>query len=604
MAQANNPATSLELLSARVCVRKALTLAASGDTSLKTMKAVATSIARSSCLFQGVEEKLLNKTYRWSPPKPVDITSSQPLLCDPSLTLTIQQRWATRYNKDLMQHIHSMIDDFDEYVHTDRLVEVRSASRLPGFRFDLEPIPRVFVICEMSARTCHSLELHRVDLDEDADGEGWRVSAPLSFQSSIECIAETYDAVDAARKTGGVSLKAVYFELGTLSPLTFKTFYETEICKLRLKRHTKKTSEPGESHDPDGSEASDELDANELQDMIDELHGTTTDGSLDEFEQELASDQQYQDLADMDNLNAKFVAHALDKRQEGLSQGSSNSDRDREGDVTNQRSFEDELGEEVLHEFLLGSGKSHKNTTEARKQEQTKLTQAQIDDALYNWSNKVKQSLDACKLMAAGLNQFESSSPAATIARDVSLVLRNCGVGDAAEVSYVSWVPPHPKLQGRMITLDDTSSVMYPSHFTAEKYSFANSIMIVPLTGARVRKQQREQMPSLVRRLHSMFSVSTDASADLGFDDDFSFDIGETRQTCLGCRTSGDVRQCAFCLQCWHPTCGEQSAAFVNSFVNTNDLETLADTGLTTAELPFVFLPHPQTDFSIWCSDL
>ena len=230
MAQANNPATSLELLSARVCVRKALTLAASGDTSLKTMKAVATSIARSSCLFQGAEEKLLNKTYRWSPPEPVAITNSQPLLCDPSLVVTIQQRWATRYNKDLTQHIISMIDDFDDYTHTDALVEARSASRLPGFKFDLEPIPRIFVICEMSARTCQVLELSRVELEDEDDKEGWRVSAPLSFQSSIDCIAETYNAVDAARK--------VYFKICSLSPVTFTTFYEDEVCKLRLKRRT------------------------------------------------------------------------------------------------------------------------------------------------------------------------------------------------------------------------------------------------------------------------------------------------------------------------------------------------------------------------------
>ena len=62
-------------------------------------------------------------------------------------------------------------------------------------------------------------------------------------------------------------------------------------------------------------------------------------------------------MDDIDDLNSKFLAHAFDRRQEGQSKGLNRSTR--ETDVTNERSFEDELGEEVLNEFLMSNNKKN-----------------------------------------------------------------------------------------------------------------------------------------------------------------------------------------------------------------------------------------------------
>ena len=91
---------SLELLSSRENTRKTLTLAAGGNTKLKVVKPLAQNLAKSSPLYQGMENTILLDSDRWGPPPPVQMTSHKPDVCD---QLTEQQRWALKYNKMLMK---------------------------------------------------------------------------------------------------------------------------------------------------------------------------------------------------------------------------------------------------------------------------------------------------------------------------------------------------------------------------------------------------------------------------------------------------------------------------------------------------------------------
>ena len=585
------------------------------------MKPVAMEFARTSTLFQGLERELFNDAYRWSPPKPVPITSNQPSLYDPSLTFTTQQKWAIKWNNDLMKSLQQLDD-------SDRSESLTGETGfMLGFCFELPTYIKLCLVGEMSTRTCHAMWLEHV-VRNDAGNESWMIPTTLSFLASVDCIASLYDdAMHAAAtkqyiKLSVVRLKIYPFNESSKDGRFRLQYYITDqqtCCTLKIRKRRPKThissnesnainetvcnetiANHATSDDDEYDDTVDDHDSDDeaqLRSIAEELLGES-EASLEEFQKSLDADMQFQDIATMEELHTRLVAAAVDKCQDddGKSKSKTHStdDFDSVAGDEHDHTYEDGMGESVFQRYLNNSLKTS-GVGDQHEDDQgdtiITLTQSQIDAAFYIWSRNITESMDALHYMVLDLRRFETHAFDSSIGSDISLLI-HASEGDSIEVVYVSWLKPHKKLEGRCISLDDDNCVMYPSHFTNQKVKFTNSIMVLSQSRVRVRKQSRESMPPEIRRLYGMFNAALDVSTELDLDDS-SVDIGETRKQCIGCRSSesgGVLRRCALCLQCWHTDCADQCAPHTHGFIQSNEVATLADKDINVSELPFLFL--------------
>lgn len=252
--QANQNSTSLALISSRVNIRKTFTLAGYGDTSLKSMKRIATDFAQSAQLFQGMENEIMSETFRWAPPEPEAIVANDPILYEPSTKPTSQTKWAVRYNQDLMKCLHTTCSNFE---HASRNVLDNHAIEELGVMFSFPTHVRVHLVCDLSARVCetimleHAIQPGTIETDTvHVSKNMWRLPTKLTFEPSVQTIASVYDDVDATRKTGGIGMDVVILQLCELdgandqhchqSRLQYQIVRQIPVRKLRLKRHKPK----------------------------------------------------------------------------------------------------------------------------------------------------------------------------------------------------------------------------------------------------------------------------------------------------------------------------------------------------------------------------
>ena len=253
--QANQNSTSLALISSRVNIRKTFTLAGYGDTSLKTMKRIATDFAKSAQLFQGLENELMSETFRWAPSDPEAIVANNSMLYEPSTKPTPQMKWAVRYNQDLMKCLHTTCSNFE---HASRNVLENHAIEELGVIFLFPTHSRVHLVCDLSARICEMIMLEHViqpgTIESDTihgSKNMWMLPTKLTFEPSVQTIASVYNDVDAARKTGGIGMDVVILQLCDLwdgandqhchqTRLQYQVVRQIPVRRLRLKRHKPK----------------------------------------------------------------------------------------------------------------------------------------------------------------------------------------------------------------------------------------------------------------------------------------------------------------------------------------------------------------------------
>ena len=278
---------------------------------------------------------------------------------------------------------------------------------------------------------------------------------------------------------------------------------------------------------------------------------------------------------------------------------------------SNEREFEDEVGEELLNAYLsmkhpcnpsdskpaFSSGQqSASSSTDKPHMNQAieELGRTAIDLALSQWGIAIDESLAACAYMASKLNDFDTGNLDAGLGVPLSLVLRDestrglsAGVSGGWDVSFVTWYKPYRKLQGRVVTLDADNCVMYPSHFK-DRETFEKCVFVLPNATAKIRKKERELIPQDVSTIYQMCSVALDPNElDCCLDEDDSLGV------CIACQhdaTHGPLKRCALCLHRWHDSCSLQSALFVSSFVVTNNVKRLAAYEMSASELPVLFL--------------
>ena len=632
-------------------MRKTLTMMARGDTSLKSLRPIAASLAKSSVLFQGMETETVTDTYRWAPPEPLSIPHNAPTVYDPSTKLTVEEKWAARWTTEFMTMMHKQRKTSDELDDDDDDDDsIPSDIPMLGMCFDFSTHTSVYLICDVAARSCDVALLQPVsDSAADACGDSavdtiWSWPEKPVFEPLVQAISSVYGDV-AASKSKGIPLNLATLELvcydgekpssSAHAPfkLSYRIINKVLVHRLKLRRRNtastatgpatsqgdvrtqprQSSTDAGDDDDADDDDDDDhdddrdiELDQELYHQIEDELRGEGDDSILDEFARGLETDQQYQDIESMDDINARLIATVMEKNQEdtlGAEIDIHIGDAgDTDTDVELQRPFEDETGEALFQGFLqsrLSTGAESRNPSGnstrrdvSRSSHRVELNRMKIDDALRVWKRSISQSFEACGVMNDSLRLLDVDSFDATLSSEVSLVLHDKCSQDSVDVSFVSWVKPHKNLEGRIVNLDDDACIVYPSHFHSTKLTFAGAIIIVPCAGAKVRKQSRERIPSSARRLRQMFSTSVTAFVELDFAD-ADADIGGGQLLCAACRLDDprrSVNRCCLCTCCWHEQCANQVSEYVNSFKAIHGVPTLAEYNLSVLQLPFTLL--------------
>lgn len=361
-------------------------------------------------------------------------------------------------------------------------------------------------------------------------------------------------------------------------------------------------------HPGDDEAEGEELDPQLLDELARELAG---DSEIlpDDFEHELHDDEQGQDLLDLDDLHAKFVATAMDRQEETQF---CKTDLDKQ----DARDLEHELGDILLEHYVRqhepGAADQNQNNAEAASssggQTQPQLRQvpllldhALLDEALATWSQAMSKSCESLMHMRGDLDGFDVSSADSCLDHQLSLLLHRPVANAEVEINYVSWVQPFKALCGRTIWLDEECNVVYPTHFKP-KSTFSDHgglIMVLPHCGARIRKKAREHVQPVVRRLRTMFEAALNLYDAFDENDIFA----SQTPCCAGCQKAVVAhatatvplwRRCSLCLMLWHTDCAKQASGRLEHFQQLHQIPELchldSDSDLTVGDLPFIFL--------------
>jgi len=297
---------------------------ARGDTTVKSLRPIAASLAKSSVLFQGMETGTVTDTYRWAPPEPVSIPHNAPTIYDPSTKLTMEQKWAAQWTTEFMTLMHKHRKTNDE-LDDDDGDQGSGPIDIPmlGMCFEFSTHTSVYLICDVAARSCDVALLQPVSdsavgaCGDSAVGTIWSWPEKPVFEPLVQAIASVYGDV-AASKSKGVPINLATLELicyhgdkpRSSTNLPFKLSYRiidnVLVRRLKLRRRTpastaaqprQSSTDAADDHSADDDDDDDdrhiELDQELYHQVESELRGEGDDSILDEFARGLETDQQY-----------------------------------------------------------------------------------------------------------------------------------------------------------------------------------------------------------------------------------------------------------------------------------------------------------------------
>ena len=325
-----------------------------------------------------------------------------------------------------------------------------------------------------------------------------------------------------------------------------------------------------------------------------ELCGEFADPDISMLEQELQPEpNEQEDLADLDRLHRVFVEIASEKQHKAAfcEEGAANSD-----DVD----LEKDIGEALLEHYLSSTPQSSSaSPAEASKAKHvTMLDPSSIDDSLIAWNTSMEQFFASMQSIADQLKAFDVSAVDACLGHDLSLLMTE---NDAV---YVSWLQPYKNLDGRTVQLDDDGGIIYPSHFRP-KQNFGGSVIVAPSCGVRVKKKERQIMPTEFQRLRQSCLAALQVVVD---DADFFFDDDGAGRNCIACHQSSSSssssydappQRCSVCLKLWHKHCSKQVALRLANFAELHKVPTFAEHSLEPGDLPFFLLSAPYLIVSL-----
>ena len=624
----NNTNISLELLSSRVHMRKTITTETGGSNKLRDVKPVATKLATSCVLYHDRVTSVLDDLHRWAPPQPAtgQYTNGNPNEYDPGVALTKNQNWAFKFHRALMKS----------------LITHSKTNVLVGFTLSQEgntpDFSATYVVAEMTKRMCQVVELTHIEDDK------FVIKSPLEFVSSLDVLANTYNFVKEHKS--GILWETTQYDYADRIPdwsssdQVLQPFQANQLqvvvtgtgevhpIKFR-KEYTRKTVAPTTTEDGnmgallDGDDSAsdmsiDSIQANEeMVHLAHELRGEYSDDDADDnagdVEQStdkletpmesmesmnenrgdgLLTTDETVDFHDMQDTNDRLLAAAANLQEQSAFCEFESIDV-----PDGVRPYEDEIGEALFSEYINTKDKYQNPDTATvygKRAPRTRihtLPPATLQTLFEKWNSAVQQSARVCQEISSRCDEFDVTYVQSCLGHQLSLVLHG-GNDDTALASLVTWATPYNKLSGRSVKLDNDNCVIYPSHFV-EKTSFSPCIMIWPMTGARVRKQSREQVPSDVLRAREMVETAADGLVGT------CLELG-SGLTCIGCRQSeGDsgsgglashsLRKCAFCLLHWHDDCADQLAKRLPGLLQTHGVRHLHHLDLTPSTMPFMF---------------
>lgn len=492
-----------------------------------------------------------------------------------------------------------------------------------------------FLVGECSGTTCQLLPLVCIRKGNRTTTSIFKISFPLTFQSSLDVLAGLRSVAERSKPTGiavhSMCMKFVQSaDIDSAAPASsshhvagpaFESVEEQRIMWVKYRKdYTKQGPSLSEQvtaanvpttaplppsplalGDDLGSDESDDDDSDverleqELQgvDVTEDTTGDTEHEHDDENEEELLQSDELKDMNELQESMDRLVGAALDRQF-------NQSDNDHADDEATSetrtmdlsRPYEDEDGEAVLEKFTQsspdglggGSAPSQPPKRQRRLQPEVTLSTSAVTQALMKWSRHVKLSGEACAELATSCSRFDLTNIPGSLSPNISLVLHEHD--DELKVSLITWTSTNRKLSGRPITLDSDNRVIYPSHFTVPKLEFSSLVFLLSDIGARVRKQNRELVQDKVLRLQTMFESAIDALCSP------SLALVGSDCVCAGCNQNIEgleLQRCSFCLLHWHSSCAMQGNRRLNNFLATHSVVPLCDLDLTPETMPFIF---------------
>ena len=255
----------------------------------------------------------------------------------------------------------------------------------------------------------------------------------------------------------------------------------------------------------------------------------------------------------------------------------------------------------MLEAFATGTSSASSGNTgdletrPMKKRRQIVYTQSSLNTAMIKWCAGIKKALDLFSLLQKQLSDFDTDQVARCLGHQISLVLHVASNDDMLSLDFISWVPPYEALSGRAVRLDEDNCVVYPSHFTYEKKRYKPCVMVVPETGSRLRKKEREAMSMDMIQIKHMFEYAIDSIAGS------SLLTLDANTPCVVCGSSEsleasncDLRWCSMCSLGWHTDCASQAVCHVANTMISRDVPSFVDAGLQAESTPFFLWCRPK----------
>ncbi|CAE7522855.1 kptA [Symbiodinium microadriaticum] len=573
VAVANNTRMSLELLSSRVNMRKTISMETGGKTRLADVRPVAEALARSAVVYQHCEKEVLHTQLRWKAPDPKQLVRADVQKHNPSLGMTAAQRWAVKYNSALTTAARAW-----RSAHaggSDLLLAVLFGEDRQERDQAEENRPQMLLLAELCGRSAWLVRLRR-QAGNGQDGFHYVLSPSMEFVPSLDAVAAQKICLRGSRRRA-LSLAVLGWQhvaadqAAAAGIFVFHAMQILPVSHLRLAGAGSTRSAPAAPAVPpalgddapdsesDGAGDDDEkarqeeaataaslrmsVVHNPCAELMAEIFEGADNGNSDV--QILGGPDAARDIEELEQVHRRFVAAAAEKRQE--ERNAAGRGTDSAGPDDDQVSFagqgfsEDEDGD-VLDSFL--NGETMREEPSACRARET-LSPPALVTALQRWLEGAS---------------FDAENLAACLGPPLALLLH--AQENSLDVDFISWVKPHKDLKFRVVQLDEQDGVVYPSHFV-KPMPFQRCVFLMHVTGARVRKKERETMGAEPIRFRDMCRVIVDSAGDLP-----ALDSSQG----VACNTSGDVHRCGFCLQFWHRHCSEQLAPSVHRACNAGSL--------------------------------
>lgn len=609
------PNISLELLSSRIVLKKALAVGNREGARWSTMRNQALGVLK-QCLASECEMRcVLDDTARWTPP----LAAEPSLPLPPPQSLAAIQAPGDSGEPARPQPVRPQapgeparpepIDgDPASAARVARKSEVWAASYSMSFhRAVKRPCLKDVFAIEVGGRThaavCSSKHHSLVGMFECELRQGTLETfvvllSPLRPQTTVSMIQKVYDDVHRAEGPRVIAkrMRVAWdpaLPLGTAKALLDETEELFELTPAPARKKAQKqpksskrrkqaqgqraeAAEPGQpaqqenAGDAEGGQELEEDDVDEILNLLREVHDLDGAGYGSE------SDDDNNDLAD-------DLAEQIDEEQQlaepHLMQAEAAVLASAAPDLL-QSGVMEEAEEELILNSTAGLGNfSVEEVTQTRRQDDLAHAEPVADvhsdlalehtcqAATQEWLASVKVSVDALQHRQDALQRCTPRTPEARLGPNLSLVEVDSdqAEGTCKTVQFVHWVTTSPDIRGgRRVYLDECNKVVFSVASMVRQLNYKDATIVHPDIGTRMIKARKADRPLVcqqVLRLKFMLdhAITTSSLKDLHMHS--ASDLVDATPICTLCGKA-EGSQCSFCCLGWHSACSARASRY------------------------------------------